>query len=245
MLFLHGGGYINEIVRAHFIGYLPRHGQTLSFPFIRTPRTAKDIVPATGDLLRPALPPAKVAVVGNSAGADWRGGPMVTDWIPATNGLVLISPVDARSAVRSMATAARDPCRYSGYHRSRAFCWRRMSPIRMSSVERRFRGTGADDRILGTLDLLYPDSIELAAKAGGGVLTTHLRPASHNYAGMPTPEAGRHVRSSRAPLPRDDVMSPQPARDDFLRTVQARHGLSAAVGRTSLPGERRRPKARP
>jgi acetyl esterase/lipase len=77
VLFRHGGGYINEIVRAHwrFIGYLTRNARVRCvvpiYPL--APRaTAKDVVPVTGDLLRKLLEdagPAKVAVVGNSAGA--------------------------------------------------------------------------------------------------------------------------------------------------------------------------------
>jgi acetyl esterase/lipase len=49
----------------------------------------------------------------------------------------------------------------------------------------------------GTRDLLYPDSVELAAKvrAAGGLIELHLREGQpHNYAGMPTPE-GREARA--------------------------------------------------
>jgi acetyl esterase/lipase len=48
----------------------------------------------------------------------------------------------------------------------------------------------------GTHDLLYPDSVDLAAKATseGVPVELHLRRGQpHNYAGMPTPE-GRHAR---------------------------------------------------
>src|SRR5881397_2088768 len=69
VLFLHGGGYINEIVRAHwrFIGYLTRHARVRCvvpiYPL--APRaTAKDVVPATGDLLWKLLEDARPAKVG-------------------------------------------------------------------------------------------------------------------------------------------------------------------------------------
>jgi acetyl esterase/lipase len=77
VLFLHGGGYINEIVRAHWriVGYLTRNaGVRCVVPiYPLAPRgAAKDVVPATGELLRRLLDdagPARVTVVGNSAGA--------------------------------------------------------------------------------------------------------------------------------------------------------------------------------
>src|SRR5258707_10619074 len=75
VVFLHGGGYINEIVRAHwrFIGYLTRNARVCCvvpiYPL--APRaTAKDIVPATGNLWRKLLEnvgPAKVTWIVNSA----------------------------------------------------------------------------------------------------------------------------------------------------------------------------------
>jgi epsilon-lactone hydrolase len=49
----------------------------------------------------------------------------------------------------------------------------------------------------GTRDLLYPDSVALAAKAraAGVPVELHLRrDQPHNYAGMPTPE-GRQARA--------------------------------------------------
>lgn len=77
VMFLHGGGYINEIVPAHwrFIGQMTRRARVVCvvpiYPL--APRaTAKDVVPATAELLRMLLEDAgsaKVTVVGNSAGA--------------------------------------------------------------------------------------------------------------------------------------------------------------------------------
>jgi acetyl esterase/lipase len=98
VLFLHGGGYVKEIVRAHwrFIGYLTRNaGVRCVVPiYPLAPRaTAKDVVPATGELLRKLLDaagPARVTVLRNSAGAglglaaaQWmrdRGYRQPNDW---------------------------------------------------------------------------------------------------------------------------------------------------------------------
>ena len=59
----------------------------------------------------------------------------------------------------------------------------------------------------GTRDLLYPDSVELAAKvrAAGGLIELHLREGQPaQLCGNASPEkAERRVRSSCAPLPRD------------------------------------------
>jgi len=213
VLFLHGGGYISEIVRAHwrFIGYLTRHARVRCvvpiYPL--APRgTAKDIVPATGDLLRKLLEdagPAKVTVVGNSAGAGL--GLAAAQWLRDSgyrqpNGLVLISPgVDASiSRPEHMAIAARDPVQdipgiieagrlYAG---DLDVAHRYVSPLNGD-----FHGLAPMIVFSGTLDLLYPDSIELAAKAraAGVPVELYLRQGQpHNYAGMPTPE-GRQARA--------------------------------------------------
>jgi monoterpene epsilon-lactone hydrolase len=60
-----------------------------------------------------------------------------------------------------------------------------------------FRGLAPMIVFTGTLDLLYPDSIELAdkARAAGVPIELYLRQGQpHNYAGMPTPE-GRQARA--------------------------------------------------
>jgi acetyl esterase/lipase len=213
VLFLHGGGYISEIVRAHwrFIGYLTRHARVRCVAPIYplAPRaTAKEIVPATGELLRKLLEdagPAKVTVVGNSAGAGL--GLAAAQWLRDSgyrqpNGLVLISPgVDASiSRPEHMAIAARDPVQdipgiieagrlYAG---DLDVAHRYVSPLNGD-----FHGLAPMIVFSGTLDLLYPDSIELAAKAraAGVPVELYLRQGQpHNYAGMPTPE-GRQARA--------------------------------------------------
>ena len=122
VVFLHGGGYINEIVRARWrlVGYLTRHARVRCvvpiYPL--APRaTAKDVVPATGDLLRKLLEqagPAKVTVVGNSAGAGL--GLAAAQWLRDSgyrqpDRLVLISPGVNASINRpeQVAIASRHP----------------------------------------------------------------------------------------------------------------------------------------
>jgi acetyl esterase/lipase len=59
-----------------------------------------------------------------------------------------------------------------------------------------FRGLAPMTVFSGTLDLLNPDSIDLAAKAraAGVPIELHLRQGQpHDYAGLPTPE-GRQAR---------------------------------------------------
>jgi len=213
VLFLHGGGFINEIVRAHwrFIGYLTRNAPVRCvvpiYPL--APRaTAKDVVPAMGDLLRKLVEdagPAKVTVIGNSAGAGL--GLAAAQWLRDSgyrqpNGLVLISPgLDASvSRPGQTAIAARDPvqdipgiieagCLYAG---DLDVAHPYVSPLNGD-----VRGLAPMIVFSGTRDLLYPDSIDLAAKAraAGVPIELHLRQGQpHNYAAMPTPE-GRQARA--------------------------------------------------
>jgi epsilon-lactone hydrolase len=213
VLFLHGGGYINEIVRAHwrFVAYLTRHARVRCvvpiFPL--APRaTAKEVVPAMGDLLRKLLEDAgsaKVTVVGNSAGAGL--GLAAAQWLRDSgsrqpNALALISPVLDASISRpeQREIAARDPLLdipglieagrlYAG---DLDVAHPYVSPLNGD-----FSGLAPMIVFSGTLDLLYPDSIDLAAKAqaAGVPIELHLQKGQpHNYAGMPTPE-GREARA--------------------------------------------------
>jgi acetyl esterase/lipase len=212
-LFLHGGGYINEIVRAHwrFVAYLTRNARVRCvvpiYPLI--PRaTAKDVVPGVGELLRKLIDDAgsaKVTVVGNSAGGGL--GLAAAQWLRDSgyrqpNGLALISPaLDASiSRPEQKAIAARDPLLdipgiieagrlYAG---DLDVAHPYVSPLNGD-----FRGLAPMIVFSGTLDLLYPDSIDLAAmaRAAGVPVELHLRKGQpHNYALMPTPE-GREARA--------------------------------------------------
>jgi acetyl esterase/lipase len=213
VVFLHGGGYINEIVRAHwrFIGYLTRHaGVRCVVPIypLAPHATAKDVVPATGDLLRKLLEEAgsaKVTVVGNSAGAGL--GLAAAQWLRDSgyrqpNGLVLISPgLDASiDRPEHMAIAAHDPMQdIPGIIEAGRLYAGELDVTHpyVSPLNGEFSGLAPMIVFSGTRDLLYPDSIELAAKAraAGVPVELHLRQGQpHNYAGMPTPE-GRQARA--------------------------------------------------
>ncbi|MDE5463313.1 alpha/beta fold hydrolase [Bradyrhizobium sp. CSS354] len=213
VMFLHGGGYINEIVAAHwrFVGQMTRGARVCCvvpiYPL--APRaTAKDVVPATAELLRMLLEdagPAKVTVVGNSAGAGLALA--ACQWLRdrghrQPNRMVLISPAADASVSRpeQVAIAARDPIQdipgileagrlYAGeFDVGHPF----VSPLNGA-----FRALAPMTIFSGTRDLLYPDSVELAerARAVGVPVELHLlRDQPHNYALMPTPE-GRHARA--------------------------------------------------
>ncbi|MEO5757461.1 MAG: alpha/beta fold hydrolase [Mesorhizobium sp.] len=214
VVFLHGGGYINEIVRAHwrFIGYLSRNaGVRCIVPIypLAPGATAKDVVPATGELLRKVLEEAgsaKVTVIGNSAGAGL--GLAAAQWLRDAgfrqpNGLVLISPgVNASvNHPERIAIAARDPVQdipgivetgrlYAG---DLDIAHPYVSPLNGD-----FHALAPMTVFSGTLDLLYPDSVDLAAKAraAGVPVELHLRKGQpHNYPVMPTPEA-REARAA-------------------------------------------------
>ncbi len=208
VLFLHGGGYINEIVRAHwrFIGSLTRNARVRCvvpiYPL--APRgTAKEVVPIVGDLLRNLLEdagPAKVTVVGNSAGAGLALA--AAQWLRDSGyaqpeGLVLISPGLNASVNRpeQREIAKEDPLQdipgiieagrlYAG---DLDVTHPYVSPLNGS-----FHGLAPMIVFSGTFDLLYPDSIDLAAKArkAGVPVELYLRQGqAHNYPVMPTPEA--------------------------------------------------------
>jgi epsilon-lactone hydrolase len=213
VLFLHGGGYINEIVRGHwrFVADLTRDARVRCvvpiYP-LAPGATAKDVVPATGELLRKLLDeagPAKVTVVGNSAGAGL--GLAAAQWLRdrgyrQPNRLVLISPALDGSISRpeQVAIAARDPIQdipgiveagrlYAG---SLDVAHPYVSPLNGDVHE-----LAPMIVFAGTLDLLYPDSVDLAAKAraAGVPVELHLRQGlPHNYALMSTPE-GRQARA--------------------------------------------------
>ncbi|QRN55971.1 alpha/beta fold hydrolase [Dyella caseinilytica] len=213
VFFLHGGGFINEIVADHwrFIAYLTRHAHVRCvvpiYP-LAPQATAKDLVPATGDLLRKLLEdagPAKVTVIGNSAGAGL--GVAAAQWLRDAgyrqpDGLVLISPAVSLSISRTeqIAIAARDPMQdipgiielgrlYAGDLD--------VTHPYVSPLYGDFHGLAPMIVFAGTHDVLYPDSVDLAAKAraAGVPVELHLREGQpHNYAGMPTPE-GRQARA--------------------------------------------------
>ncbi|MEY9466254.1 MULTISPECIES: alpha/beta fold hydrolase [Bradyrhizobium] len=213
VMFLHGGGFINEIAPAHwrFVGEMTRKARVSCvvpiYPL--APRaTAKDVVPATGELLRMLLEdagPAKVTVVGNSAGAGLALA--ACQWLrdrghrqPAR--LVLISPAADASVSRpeQIEIAARDPIQdIPGIVEAGRLYAGELDvghPF-VSPLNGAFRFLAPMTIFAGTRDLLYPDSVDLAerARAVGVPVELHLlRDQPHNYALMPTPE-GRKARA--------------------------------------------------
>lgn len=213
VMFLHGGGYINEIVPAHwrFIGQMTRKaGVVCVVPiYPLAPRaTAKDVVPATAELLRMLLEDAgssKVTVVGNSAGAGLALA--ACQWLRdrghrQPNRLMLISPAADASVSRpeQAAIAARDPIQdIPGILEAGRLYAGELGighPF-VSPLNGAFRCLAPMTIFSGTRDLLYPDSVDLAerARAAGVAVELHLlRDQPHNYALMPTPE-GRRARA--------------------------------------------------
>jgi acetyl esterase/lipase len=213
VLFLHGGGFINEIVRAHWriVGDLTRNaGVRCVVPiYPLAPRgTAKEVVPATGELLRQLLADAgaaTVTVVGNSAGAAL--GLAAVQWLRDAGyrqpgGLVLISPGGDFSISRPEQTviAARDPINDIPGAREAGRLYAGELDVRhpyVSPLNGDFAGLAPMVVFSGTRDLFYPDSVDLVAKAraAGVPAELHLlRDQPHNYAGLPTPE-GRAARA--------------------------------------------------
>lgn len=213
VMFLHGGGYINEIVPAHwrFVGQMTRKaGVVCVVPiYPLAPRaTAKDVVPATAELLRMLLEdagPAKVTVVGNSAGAGLVLA--ACQWLRdrghrQPNRLMLISPAADASISRpeQVEIAARDPIQdIPGIIEAGRLYAGELDvghPF-VSPLNGGFRSLAPMTIFSGTRDLLYPDSVDIAerARAAGVSVELHLlRDQPHNYALMPTPE-GRQARA--------------------------------------------------
>ncbi|TPK20067.1 alpha/beta hydrolase [Mesorhizobium sp. B2-5-9] len=213
VVFLHGGGYINEIVRAHWriVGMLTREaGVRCVVPIypLAPHATARDVVPAMGELLRSIVEdagPAKITVVGNSAGAAL--GLAATQWLRdhgyrQPDGLVLISPGGDFSISRpqQVAIAERDPINDIPGAREAGRLYAGDLDVThpyVSPLNGDFRRLPPMIVFSGTLDLFYPDCIDLAAKAraAGVSVELHLeQDQPHNYAGMPTPE-GREARA--------------------------------------------------
>ena len=214
LVFLHGGGFINEIVRAHwkFVADLTRRaGVRCIVPIypLAPGATARELVPATGELLRTIMEnagTARVIVAGNSAGAGLALA--ASQWLKAAgervpDALVLVSSGGDFSVSRpeQAAIAALDPLldipgsRETG----RQFAGELdVSHSYVSPLNGDFHGLPPMTIFSGTLDLFYPDSIAIAAKARAAGVPAKLylrRGQPHNYAAMPTPE-GRQAREA-------------------------------------------------
>ncbi|QWP77118.1 alpha/beta fold hydrolase [Lysobacter sp. K5869] len=207
VVFLHGGGYFKEIVRAHWriVGRLTREARARCIVPIYplAPRaTARDLVPATGALLRDVLRDAgaaEVTVVGNSAGAGLALA--AAQWLRdrghrQPDALVLVSPgVNAAlDTPQRAAIAGYDPLQDLAGILEAAKLYAGdldLAHPYVSPLNGGLRGLAPMLIFSGTHDLLYPDSVDLAerARACEVPVELHLRLGQpHNYAAMPTPE---------------------------------------------------------
>lgn len=228
-VFLHGGGYIKEIVKAHwrFVGGITREaGVRCCVPiYPLAPRgTAAEVVPACGRLLHELMRrvgPERVTVAGNSAGAglalaacQW----LRAEGLPQPDGLVLVSPGvnGALDTPERRALAADDPIQDIPGMLAAARLYAGELPLWhpfVSPLNGALDGLPPMLVFTGTRDLLYPDSIDLAAKvrAAGGTVVLHLREGQpHNYAVLPTPE-GRDARAAIVQAAALGVLSLLPA----------------------------------
>lgn len=213
IVFLHGGGFINEIVSAHwrFVGCLTRDAPARCvvpiFP-LAPQGTAVDVVPAVGNLLWGLLEsvgPANVSIVGQSAGAGLALA--ATQWLrdsgfPQPKILILVSPLlDAsvggeehaaiapRDLVLDVPGLAEAGRLYAGALDVR-------HPL-VSPVNGDLHSLAPMIVFSGTRDLLHPDSVALAEKVkqAGVPVELYVEPGlPHSYALLPTPE-GHHARA--------------------------------------------------
>jgi epsilon-lactone hydrolase len=214
VVFLHGGGFINEIVPTHwrFVDHLTRHACVRCvvpiYP-LAPGATANELVPTTGRLLqmlRDEAGSAKITVIGNSAGAGL--GVAAAQWLRDSgyqqpDGLVLISPavnLSVGDAAR-VTIAARDPLQDvpGVLELGRLYAGKLdITHPYVSPLYGDLHGLAPMIVFSGTRDLLYPDSVDLAAKAraAGVKVELHLRQDQpHNYACLPTPE-GEQARAT-------------------------------------------------
>jgi epsilon-lactone hydrolase len=206
VIFLHGGAYVHEIVGTHwkFVGYLVEETSTHCvvpiYPL--APRgTAKEVVPATGRMLRDlteTVGAQNVTVVGNSAGGGLSLA--AAQWLreaghPQPNALILICPgVNGTLNQCTQADAARDvmqdvPGMIEAF-RMYAGDLDVTHPF-VSPLNGNFEGLAPMLIFTGTHDLYHPDIVTLANKgAGAGVpVEMHVRNGlQHNYPLLPTPE---------------------------------------------------------
>jgi monoterpene epsilon-lactone hydrolase len=211
VIFLHGGAYVHEIVGTHwkFVGYLVDETNTHCvvpiYPL--APRgTAKEVVPATGRMLRELIDTVgaqNVTVIGNSAGGGLSLA--AAQWLretghPQPNALILICPgVNGTLNQCTQAEAARDvmqdvPGMVEAF-RMYAGDLDVTDPF-VSPLNGNFEGLAPMLIFTATHDLYHPDIVSLAntAARAGVPVEMHVRNGlPHNYPLLPTPE-GREAR---------------------------------------------------
>ncbi|MGS4343992.1 alpha/beta hydrolase fold domain-containing protein [Myroides odoratus] len=207
VVFIHGGGYIDEIVRGHWkiIGEMTRKakvGCIVPIYPLAPEATADQVVPAMGELIGEIFKEIgiyKLSIVGNSAGAAMALAS--TQWLRdqgarLPNQLVLISAgLDASTITQEQREIAKnDPlldmegALYGAklYAGALDLTHPFVSPLRGE-----FHQLPPMLVFAGTLDFLYPNSIELKRKAEavGVKVDLHIKNGQpHNYPAFPTPE---------------------------------------------------------
>ena len=211
VIFLHGGGYIHEIVSTHWrfvgdlVGETNAHCVVPIYPL--APRgTAREVVPATGRILRQLIETVgaqNVTVVGNSAGGGLSLA--AAQWLrdtghPQPKALILICPgVCGTLSQCTPADAARDvmqnvPGLVEAF-RMYAGDLEVTHPF-VSPLNGNFDSLTPMLIFTGTHDLFHPDIVTLGNKAAhaGVPVEMHVRNGlPHNYPLLPTPE-GREAR---------------------------------------------------
>jgi epsilon-lactone hydrolase len=241
VVFLHGGGYVHEIVATHwkFVGYLVEETSTHCvvpiYPL--APRgTAKDVVPATGRILRDLIETVgsqNVTVIGNSAGGGLSLA--AAQWLreaghPQPNALILICPgVDGTLRLCTQGDAARDvmqdvPGMMEAF-RMYAGDLDVTHPF-VSPVNGNFEGLAPMLIFNGTHDIYHRDVVALANKAAaaGVAVEMHVRNGlQHNYPLLPTPEG----HEARGIIARAIAGSGIRTNREVAAVASGRHGLGA------------------
>ncbi|WP_353137875.1 alpha/beta hydrolase fold domain-containing protein [Pseudopedobacter sp.] len=207
VIFLHGGGYIDEIVPGHWkiIGEMNRKGKigciVPIYP-LAPEATADKVVPAMGELLLKVFEEVgtkKVSIVGNSAGAALALAS--TQWLRdhdfrLPDKLVLISAgLDASYITQEQQEIAKiDPLLdiEGALYGAKLYAGDLdLNHPFVSPLNGDLHKLPPMLIFAGTLDFLYPNSIELKRKAEsvGVKVDLYLKKGQpHNYPGLPTPE---------------------------------------------------------
>lgn len=222
-VYLHGGSYIHEITRFHWmlIANLARTtGTEISVPIypLAPMGTASSVVPAATDLVKAILQvtgPKNTVLLGDSAGGGMalavvvslrdggsvvpRDTVLITPWLD----IALTDPAIAR-------IAPRDPMpSVAGLHMAGVAYRRELEETdpRVSPVMADLNGLGRLTVFAGTRDILQPDALRLregvAAGTSGTQLELHeLAGGIHVYPLLPIPEGKAARRIIRATITR-------------------------------------------
>lgn len=251
VVFLHGGAYVHEIVATHwsFVSHLANetnaHCVVPIYPL--APRgTAKEVVPATGRILRDLIETVgqqNVTVVGNSAGGGLSLA--AAQWLrdaghPQPNSLILICPgVDGALTQCTPADPAHDvmqdvPGMLEAF-RMYAGGLNVAHPF-VSPSNAQLDGLAPMLMFTGTHDLYHPDIVAFANKAAaaGVPVEMHVRNGlPHNYPLLPTPEG----REARAIIARAVAGLTNPAGPEVAGTAKAKHLAKSLFSRRAAQYE--------